>query len=111
MTEPVQGETYRGEDWYGEELVNRKYLMCVFDNIDLTEAGTRGCEFIECSFSGIRFNASRHTDSAFLRCTFTRCNLFEAEFTFDLRTVPMPEAIITPDQAVILVQAAGLVVS
>lgn len=26
------------------------------------------------------FNASRHVDSAFTRCAFRRCNLFEAEF-------------------------------
>jgi uncharacterized protein YjbI with pentapeptide repeats len=37
--------------------------------------------FTECSFGGVRFNASRHQDSAFLRCTFDRCNLFEASFT------------------------------
>ena len=30
--------------------------------------------------AGMVFGAGWHTDSAFLRCTFTNCNLFEAEF-------------------------------
>jgi fluoroquinolone resistance protein len=72
--------TYSGEDWYGEEMTDRRYLRCVFDDIDLTEASIHGCAFTECTFSRVRFNASRHSDSAYLRCAFTRSNLFEAEF-------------------------------
>jgi uncharacterized protein YjbI with pentapeptide repeats len=78
---PTTDATFNGEDWYGEEMADRRYLRCVFEDIDLTEAGIHGCTFTECTFSRVRFNASRHTDSAYLRCAFAHSNLFEAEFT------------------------------
>jgi uncharacterized protein YjbI with pentapeptide repeats len=84
MTGPtavIEGETFRDEDWYGEELTDREYRNCLFSRVDLTEAATRGVTFTECAFDNVRLNASRHADSAFLRCTFKRSNLFEAEFT------------------------------
>lgn len=80
MADLVEGETFRHEDWYGEELVDRAYTDCAFHDVDLSESFTRGTVFTACTFGDVRFNASRHTDSAFLRCTFTRCNLFETEF-------------------------------
>ena len=76
----VEDESYAGEDWYAEEMVDRAYLRCRFSDVDLTEASTQGVRFEECQFFNVRFNASRHTDSAFLRCLFTRANLFEARF-------------------------------
>src|SRR5258706_8482837 len=79
--EPIRGEVFRDEDWYGEQMVVRGFAECAFDDVDLTEAVTQGCVFTECTFTRVRFNASRHTDTAFLRCTFRRSNLFEAEFT------------------------------
>ncbi|MFI6226470.1 pentapeptide repeat-containing protein [Micromonospora echinospora] len=81
MPELTEDATYRHDDWYGEEIVDRHFVRCSFQEIDLTEATTRGAVFTECSFGGVRFNASRHVDSAFTRCVFTRCVLFEAEFT------------------------------
>ncbi|MFD1320385.1 pentapeptide repeat-containing protein [Micromonospora sonneratiae] len=80
MSKVVEGETFRNEDWYAEELIEVSYRGCEFHHVDLTEAVTRGAVFEECIFGNVRFNASRHTDSAFLRCVFKRCNLFEAEF-------------------------------
>lgn len=80
MGPTVEDESFAHEDWYGDELVERVYRGCDFNDIDLTEAQTRGVVFDECTFGNVRLNASRHADSAFLRCTFTRCNLFEAEF-------------------------------
>ncbi|MFI6132548.1 pentapeptide repeat-containing protein [Micromonospora sp. NPDC051141] len=80
MPEPVEDVTYRQQDWYAEELVDRHFVRCEFFDVDLTEAVSRGAVFTECVFGTVAFNASRHVDSAFTRCTFTRCNLFEAEF-------------------------------
>jgi uncharacterized protein YjbI with pentapeptide repeats len=76
----IEGETYRDEDWYGEDLADRSYQGCEFHAVDLTEATSRGAVFTECVFGNVRLNNSRHLDSAFLRCRFLRCNLFEAEF-------------------------------
>jgi uncharacterized protein YjbI with pentapeptide repeats len=64
-------------DWYAEEMVDRQYVRCNFSDVDLTEATSQRARFEECQFFNVRFNASRHTDSAFLRCAFRRCNLFE----------------------------------
>jgi fluoroquinolone resistance protein len=76
----VEEATFSGEDWYGEELVDRGYLRCRFVDVDLTEAVVRGSQFEECQFLNVRFNASRHADAAYLRCAFRHCNLFEAAF-------------------------------
>ncbi|GHJ48767.1 hypothetical protein Cs7R123_61090 [Catellatospora sp. TT07R-123] len=81
MTEVTEDAVFRDEDWYGDEFAERRFVRCSFHEVDLTEAVTRGAVFEQCVFGNVRFNASHHTDSAFLRCTFTRCNLFEAEFT------------------------------
>jgi fluoroquinolone resistance protein len=80
VADPVDDEAFSNEDWYGEELVERTYTKCSFSQVDLTEATSHGAVFEECSFANVRWNASRHSDSAFLRCTFKRCNFFEAEF-------------------------------
>ncbi|WP_326558019.1 pentapeptide repeat-containing protein [Micromonospora sp. NBC_01796] len=81
MVKTIEGETFRNEDWYGDEFTDSTYVGCTFLHVDLMEASTRGTVFQDCTFGNVQFNASRHTDSAFLRCTFKRCNLFEAEFT------------------------------
>jgi fluoroquinolone resistance protein len=81
VDELIENVTFRDEDWYGEELVERAYTGCTFHHVDLTEATSRGSVFTECTFGNVKFNASRHVDSAFLRCTFKRCSFFEAEFT------------------------------
>ncbi|MEV5448167.1 pentapeptide repeat-containing protein, partial [Streptomyces sp. NPDC052644] len=81
MPQTIEDETFRHTDWYAEELTDRHFVRCVFTDVDLTEAVSRGASFTGCDFGGVSFNASRHTDSAFVRCGFRRCNLFEAEFT------------------------------
>lgn len=78
---PIADAIFSGDDWYGDEMTDRRYLRCVFEDVDLTESTIHGCAFTECTFGRVRFNASRHADSAYLRCTFVRSNLFEAEFT------------------------------
>jgi hypothetical protein len=72
MPEPTEDVTYRHEDWYAEELVERHFIRCSFFHVDLTEAISQGAVFTECVFGNVAFNASRHTDSAFTRCTFKR---------------------------------------
>jgi fluoroquinolone resistance protein len=76
----VDGLTLRGEDWYGDEIVNREYTDCAFYDVDMTELVNRGSVFERCTFGNVRFNASEHTDAAFVSCTFKRCNLFDAVF-------------------------------
>ena len=81
MAEPIEGQIYRSEDWYGEEIADRQYVACEFHDVDLTEATSSGAVFTECVFGNVRLNSSTHTDSAFVRCSFSRCSLFDAEFT------------------------------
>jgi fluoroquinolone resistance protein len=81
MVEVVEDESFSGIDWYGEELADRVYRRCSFFDVDLTESSSRGAVLEECRFSNVKLNASRHVDSALLRCVFRRCSLFDAEFT------------------------------
>lgn len=76
----IEGRSFRDVDWYGEKLADREYRDCGFHHVDLTEATSVGAVFDQCVFDNVRFNTSRHTDSAFLRCTFARSSLFDAEF-------------------------------
>ena len=74
---PVSSRSYRGEDWYGDELAGVVFEHCTFSDVDLTEATTRGAMFRECTFHNCRFNASTHVSSAFVAGDFRRCNLFD----------------------------------
>ena len=76
----VDGVTLRDEDWYGDEIVNREYTDCAFYDMDMTELVNRGSTFERCTFGNVKFNASRHTDAAFVSCTFKRCGFFDAVF-------------------------------
>ena len=69
-----------GEDWYGLDLSEQTFERTLFVDVDLTEAVSAGSVFTDCSFRGVKFNASRHKESAFLNCTFTACNFFDARF-------------------------------
>ena len=82
MSEPLRraglaSRTFRGEDWYGDELVDVVFERCTFSDVDLTEATTRGAVFRECTFHNCRFNASTHVSSAFIAGDFRRCNFFD----------------------------------
>ena len=59
-------ERVTGEDWYGEELVDRVFTEVTFTDVDLTEATTRGVVFDRCRFHTCRFNASTHVSTAFV---------------------------------------------
>lgn len=75
-----QERSYAGEDWYGEQMAGRAFVRCRFSDVDLSEATTQGVSFEECEFFHVRFNASQHADSAFLRCTFRKSNLFDSHW-------------------------------
>ncbi|ACQ78463.1 pentapeptide repeat-containing protein [Beutenbergia cavernae DSM 12333] len=79
--DPETTTTVRGEDWYGREVGAEQYAGVRFVDVDLTEASTRGTVFSECVFSNVAFNVSHHASTAFVNCTFRRCNFFDATFT------------------------------
>ena len=80
MSEVFADRTFRGEDRYGDELVDVVYEGCTFSEVDLTEATTKGAVFRECTFHNCRFNASTHHSTAFIAADFRRCNFFDATF-------------------------------
>lgn len=72
----------RDEDWYARELTAAdRFSGHSFLDTDWTELTTAGAVFDECTFAGVRFNASRHTGSAFTNCTFRGCTFFDTVFT------------------------------
>ena len=73
-----QGQRFVDEDWYGRELIGETFVDCVFRDVDLTEAVTRGCTFERCEFGSCRFNASAHHTTAFVGSTFRRTSFFDA---------------------------------
>ncbi len=70
----------RGEDLYGQGLGNAEYSRYTFIDSDWTESSTAGAAFDHCTFSGVRFNATRHVGSAFVNCIFSRCSMFDVRF-------------------------------
>lgn len=75
---PVTGETLRGDDWYGRDLTGLIYTACDFYDTDWTETTGSGARFDRCTFSGVRFNVSHLTATAFTHCGFRRCSFFDA---------------------------------
>ncbi|MEV6963854.1 pentapeptide repeat-containing protein [Hamadaea sp. NPDC051192] len=78
---PPTESTLRGLDWYGEDLTGQTHTRVAFVEVDLTEAIGQNATFTECTFRGVKFNASVHTDAAFINCTFTQCGFFDVSFT------------------------------
>lgn len=77
---PDEGLVIRGEDWYGRDLSGQRFTRHTFYDTDWTEVVDDGGIFDECTFSGVRFNASRHTNAAFTNCTFKSCTFFDTRF-------------------------------
>jgi uncharacterized protein YjbI with pentapeptide repeats len=77
---PPTERTVRGEDWYGEDISGQEHVRTSFSGIDLTEVTDEGAVFDECAFFDCTFNVSRHTEAAFLNCSFTGCSFFDAVF-------------------------------
>lgn len=77
---PDQDLVIRDEDWYGRDLSGQRLTRHTFYDTDWTEVVNDGGIFDECTFSGVRFNASRHTNAAFTNCTFKRCSFFDTRF-------------------------------
>ncbi|MEV6406577.1 pentapeptide repeat-containing protein [Streptomyces bobili] len=78
---PDEALVVRDEDWYGRNLSGQSYTRYSFLDTDWTEVVNEGAIFDECTFAGVRFNASRHTSAAFTNCTFKRCTFFDTQFT------------------------------
>ncbi|WP_406304422.1 pentapeptide repeat-containing protein [Streptomyces sp. NBC_00885] len=75
-----QDVVIRDEDWYGRDLSGQRFTRHTFYDTDWTEVVDDGGIFDECTFFGVRFNASRHTHAAFTNCTFKRCSFFDTRF-------------------------------
>ena len=72
----------RDEDWYARELTAAdRFTRYSFLDTDWTEVVSSGTVFDECTFAGVRFNASRHSGAAFTNCTFRNCTFFDTRFT------------------------------
>lgn len=67
-----------GEDWYGRDLSGAEHRQVAFVDVDMTEVTGTGATFEECTFAGVRFNASRLVGAAFVNCVFRRCSFFDA---------------------------------
>ena len=78
---PPPREEVRDEDWYARPLSAEGYAGIAFIDVDMTEVVDVGSVFEDCTFRGVRFNVSTHTNAAFLRCTFSGCSFFDATFT------------------------------
>ncbi|MET9490386.1 pentapeptide repeat-containing protein [Nocardia sp. NPDC006630] len=78
---PPTTSTIRGADWYGRTLRAEQYRRVEFLDVDMAEITTENTVFDECSFRGVAFNLSAHTNSGFLNCTFSACSFFDATFT------------------------------
>ncbi|WP_329020388.1 pentapeptide repeat-containing protein [Streptomyces sp. NBC_00690] len=77
---PAESVVVGDEDWYGRDLSDQRYTRHTFYDTDWTEVVNEGGIFDECTFSGVRFNASRHSSAAFTNCTFRRCTFFDTVF-------------------------------
>jgi len=78
---PETTSTIRDEDWDGRDLDGERFERVAFIDVDMIELQNKGAVFTECSFRGVRLNASTHSAAAFINCTFTRCAFFDATFT------------------------------
>lgn len=78
---PPTDTTVLDRDWTVNEVVGATYERTLFVDVDMADLLNRGSTFRECVFRGVEFNASTHTEAAFLNCTFVRCEFFDATFT------------------------------
>ena len=53
-------------DWDDADPSGQTYRRVLFVDSDLTEVENRGGVFEECTFRGVRFNASVHLEAAFM---------------------------------------------
>jgi fluoroquinolone resistance protein len=78
---PPTDTTVAGADWYGQDISGQSHTRVAFVDLDLTEVRNDGAVFNECTFRRARFNASVHTNAAFLNCTFAACSFFDTRLT------------------------------
>ena len=77
---PATDSTVTRADWEGEDISEQEHTRVLFVDLDMTEVRNIGAVFTECTFRNAKLNCSVHTDSAFVNCTFSGCNLFDARF-------------------------------
>ncbi|MFV2210628.1 pentapeptide repeat-containing protein [Actinomadura sp. LOL_016] len=78
---PPTESTIRGADWDSRDLTGEEHERVLFLDVDMTEAHGTGASFVDCTFRGVRFNVSVHTDTVFTNCTFVRCGFFDSTFS------------------------------
>ena len=78
---PPTNQTIRDADWDSRDLLQHSYDHVEFVDVDMTEVDNVGTAFAQCVFRNVKFNASRHSDAAFVNCTLTACSFFDATFT------------------------------
>ncbi len=78
---PDTESTVTAADWYGQVISGQSHTRVAFVDLDMTEVENDGAVFTECTFRRARFNVSRHSNAAFVNCTFSGCNFFDASFT------------------------------
>ena len=69
------------DDWEAMDPAMSQWADTMFVDVDLIDWDDHGDVFSGCNFRNVRFNVSRHTDAAFVNCTFTGCSFFDATFT------------------------------
>lgn len=45
-------QLFAGDDWYGRDLADARFVGCTFREVDLTEARSRGAAFERCAGHG-----------------------------------------------------------
>ena len=78
---PTTEHTKSGEDWYGRDISGQTHEKIAFIDPGFVEVTNTGAVFNECTFRRAKFNASVHTDAAFVNCTFVGCTFFDVTFT------------------------------
>lgn len=77
---PATETTIRGADWYQRELAGDQFAKVEFLDTDMSELVTNGAVFADCTFRGVEFSQSSHTNTGFLNCSFVGCGFFGAVF-------------------------------
>jgi len=73
-------ESFDGLQQAETQLQGSRFRSCSFRHANLEALVTAGCLFDSCDLTEVRFNASKHVNSAFVNCRFRGTHLFAAKF-------------------------------